>query len=80
MTTKPVTDRLKHTLGNGNTLRTVGLIGALFAAGVAGGFIPKINDIYTKAEAEKLEKRVTDVEKAYLSIDAKLNLLLSKDK
>jgi len=66
VTERPVTERARSAPGNGNTLKTVTAVLALLAVLVGIGVLPRLNDLYTKTEAqavlEKLDDRVTATE------------------
>ncbi len=77
---------LRHVFGNGNTLKSVSALLALVAALIAIGIIPKLSEIYTRAEAkehaleerrerEKLDARVTATEKAVTKLETIEGLL-----
>ena len=83
---RPLSQRAKHTLGNGNTLRTVALVLGVIATAIGIGVLPKVSDIYTKAEAkehaaqstvvhEKLDARVTATERAVTKLETIEQLL-----
>jgi hypothetical protein len=89
MNDRPLTSRAKHALGNGNTLRTVALVLGLLATAIAIGILPKVSDIYTRAEAkdhaakservhERLDERVTATERAVTKLETIEKLLTER--
>lgn len=83
---RPLTSRAKHAIGNGNTMRTIALVLGVIATAIAIGILPKVSDIYTRAEAkehsakservhERLDERVTQTERAVIKLEAIEKLL-----
>ncbi len=77
---RPLSTRAKHAIGNGNTMRTIALVLGVIATAIAIGILPKVSDIYTRAEAkehaakservhERLDDRVTATERAVTKLE-----------